>query len=104
MGDEGLLRQLGEECARRLSSAAGEDRVTLLYYQANTYSAIIEANQEGPDYIWNWQNPDGIQNILLLRQAIGEEAFGHIHSHTRLPDTHQPGQSIAFSGPARGGQ
>ena len=78
-GDEGLLRQLGEECERRLSSAAGEDRVTLFYYQANTYSAIIEANQDDPDYIWNWQNPDEVQNILLLRQAIGEEAFGHIH-------------------------
>ena len=78
-GDEGKLRQLGEECERGLASAVGEDRVTLRYYQANTFSAIMEAKQANPEYIWNWQNPDAIQNILLLRQAIGEDAFGQIH-------------------------
>ena len=78
-GDEGQLRELGEECERRLGTANGKDRVSLRYYQANTYSAIIEAKQGDPDYTWNWRNPDAIQNILLLRQAIGEEAFGQIY-------------------------
>ena len=78
-GDEGKLRQLGEDCERRLDSAVGEDRVTLRYYQANTFSAIIEAKQGVPEYVWNWRNPDAIRNILLLRQAIAEEAFGQVH-------------------------
>ena len=75
-GDEGLLRHLGEDCERRLTAAVGEDRVTLRRYQANTYSAIIDAKKEDPDYIWNWQNPDAIQNILLLRKVLASSIGG----------------------------
>ncbi len=78
-GDEHSLRQLGKVCECRLDSATGEERVKLLYYRANTCSAIIEANPINPEYTWNWQNPDAIQNILLLRQAISEVAFSRIH-------------------------
>ena len=74
-GDEALLRQLAGECESRLGTAEGVDRVCLRYYQSNTYSAIITAKQNDADYIWSWEQPDGIQNILLLRQAISEPAF-----------------------------
>ena len=78
-GDEASLRQLGGDCESRLGTAEGEDRVLLYYYQSNTYSSIIEAKQHDADYIWNWEQSDGIQNILLLRRAISEPAFETIH-------------------------
>ena len=78
-GDETSLRQLGEECESRLGSAEGEDRVLLRYYQSNTYSAIIKAKQHDADYTWSWEQPDGVQNILMLRRAISEPAFETIH-------------------------
>ena len=77
-GDEKLLRQLGQDCEKLMHTAEGEERVILRYYQANTYSAIIGARQKDPDYIWSWEQPDGIQNILCLRQAISEPAFATI--------------------------
>ena len=69
-GDEASLRQLAGDCENRLGAAEGVDRVHLRYYQSNTYSAIISARQNDAGYIWDWKQPDGIQNILLLRQAI----------------------------------
>ena len=74
-GDEASLRQLSEDCESRLGTAKGEDRVHLFYYQSNTYSAIIAAKRQDENYIWSWEQPDGVQNILLLRQAINEPAF-----------------------------
>ena len=78
-GDEASLRKLAGDCESRLDTAEGVDRVHLLYYQSNTYSAIITAKQHDADYIWNWEQPDGIQNILLLRRAINEPDFETIH-------------------------
>ena len=60
-GDEPSLRQLGEECESRLGTSKGEDRVLLRYYQFNTYSAIIEAKRHNADYIWSWEQSDGVQ-------------------------------------------
>ena len=74
-GDEALLRRLAGDCEDRLSTAESEDRVRLLYYWSNTYSSIIAIKQHDPDYVWDWEQPDGIQNILLLRRAIREPAF-----------------------------
>ncbi len=74
-GDEALLRRLGEECESRLSTAEGEDRIRLLYYWSNAYSSIIATKHADPDYLWNWKQPEGVQNILLLRRAIGEPSF-----------------------------
>ena len=73
--DEELLRQLGEECEHWLDTAKGEDRVRLLYYQSNTYSAVIASKGHDAANVWDWEQPDGIQNLLLLRRAIGESAF-----------------------------
>ena len=81
-GDENLLRQLADECEARLTAAAGEDRVLLRYYQSNAHAAIIAARQHDPDHVWSWEQPDGIRNILLLRQAINEPAFGSMHPVT----------------------
>ena len=78
IGDEALLRQLGEECEHRLGTAKGEDRVLLRYYQSNTYSAIIASKQHNVDNSWSWEQPDGVQNLLSLRRAIGESAFENI--------------------------
>ena len=49
--DETMLRQLGEDCENRLGTAEGEDRVLLLYYKSNTYSAINASEQHDADYI-----------------------------------------------------
>ena len=79
LGNESLLRQLGRRCVRQLESATGEDRVRLLYFLANTYSAIISINREDSDYIWDWEQSDGVQDILSLRRAVIEPSFESIN-------------------------
>lgn len=74
-GNEANLRKLGTECESRLATAVGEDRVYLHYYQANTYSGIIAIKRSDPNYVRNWDQPEEVQNILLLRCAIAEPAF-----------------------------
>ena len=77
-GNEDLLRQLGKECGGRLSTAEDNESVFLRYFQANTFGAIVLAKSSDSDYLWNWEQPDGVQNLLLLRQAIAEKAFADI--------------------------
>lgn len=78
-GDEASLRQLAAECEERLNATAdGPNRVVLRYYQSNTYSAIIEARCNDIAYLRNWEQPDGTRNLLLLRHAINESAFGSV--------------------------
>lgn len=74
-GNEELLSQLGEECELRLSTAEGEARVLLRYFQANTYGGIIESKSKDANYSWSWELPDYAQNLFLLRRAIGDPAF-----------------------------
>ena len=77
-GDEEALRELGGECEESLDGATGDERVFLLYYQANTYGAIVSAKSAGPANLWDWELPDAVQNVLLLRRAIAEPSFGTI--------------------------
>lgn len=78
-GDEASLRQLAAECEERLNTTPdGPDRVLLRYYQSNTYSAIVEARCSNIAYLESWEQPDGVRNLLLLRQAINESAFGSV--------------------------
>ena len=79
-GDEAMLRQLGEDCENRLKRAASEDRVHLLYYWSNTYGSIIAIKQNDSGFDWNWKQPEGVQDLLLLRRAIREPSFGTINS------------------------
>ena len=79
-GDEAVLRRLGEDCESRLRTAESEDRVRLLYYWSNTYSSIIAIKQNDSDFVWNWNQPESVQNILLLRRAIREPSFDTIDS------------------------
>ena len=74
-GDEASLRQLGNVCESRLSNAEGIDRVRLLYFWSNVYSSIVAIKRNDRDYVWNWNQPEGVQNILLLRRAIREPSF-----------------------------
>ena len=83
VGDESLLRKLAGECESRLPSAQGEERVLLRYYHSNTYGAIIASRHGDAGYAWSWEQADGIPNILLLRQAIGEPAFRSMGSIIR---------------------
>ena len=78
-GDESLLRQLGAVCKNQLGATTGADRVRLLYYWSNTFSSIIEIKRTA-DYIWNWNQPEGVENILLLRRAIKEPSFATTNS------------------------
>ncbi|MCY3660369.1 MAG: LA2681 family HEPN domain-containing protein [Caldilineaceae bacterium] len=78
-GDEKQLRQLSLECEQRIETAEGEDRVHLLYYRANTYAGIISSRQHDDSYKWDWEQLDGVQNILLLRRAIKEPAFKSVN-------------------------
>ena len=77
-GDEGALRKLGEECETSLDGATGEERVSLLYYQANTYGGIVSAKTADHANLWDWEQPDAVQNVLSLRRAISEPSFGTI--------------------------
>ena len=79
-GDETSLRRLGDVCEDRLRAAEGIDRVRLLYYRSNTFSSIIAIKGNDPEYIWNWNQPEGVENILLLRRAISEPSFADTNS------------------------
>ena len=46
-----------------------------LYYQSNTYGAIIASKHYDAGSTWSWEQPDGVQNLLLLRHAIRESSF-----------------------------
>ena len=76
--DEKALRLLGEECEDLLDGATGEERVRLLYFQSNTHSAIVLSQANAPGKAWDWEQPDVVKNVLLLRRAISEPAFGTI--------------------------
>ena len=73
--DEPMLRRLGKECESRVAAAKDQERVLLRYYQANVYASIISSKHTDAGYTWSWEEPDRIQNILLLRKAINEPAF-----------------------------
>ena len=77
-GDERSLRQLGDECEGRLDTAEGTDRVVLLYYQSNTYYGIVSLKQDEATDVWDWEQSDGVKNLLCLRRAISEPAFESI--------------------------
>ena len=74
-GDKEALRRLGKECEDRLLGATGGERVLLLYFQSNTHSAIVSSQAGDPARVWDWEQPDAVQNVLLLRRAIAEPAF-----------------------------
>ena len=78
-GDEALLRQLCKECEDRMTTARGEERVRLRFYQANTYAGIIGCNRQNSSFAWSWEQPDGVQEILSLRKAILEPSFGTLN-------------------------
>ena len=73
--DEALLLRLSSECEKRLTAARGEDRAHLRYYQANAHAGIMDCRRKDLGYAWNWEQPDGVRVILLLRQAIAEPSF-----------------------------
>ena len=66
-GEEELLRELGEECEQLVRISEGEDRVRLRYFQANTYSGIVGAKSIDTNYIWSWDQPESVQDVLALR-------------------------------------
>ena len=78
IGDKEALRRLGKECEGLLDEATGDERVFLLYFQSNTHSAIIASQAGDSSGIWSWEQPDAVQNILLLRRAIAEPAFSTV--------------------------
>ena len=77
-GDEASLRRLGDECERRLNAAEGIDRVLLLYYQSNTYYGIVSLKHDAATDVWDWEQSDGVNNLLCLRRAISEPSFESI--------------------------
>ena len=79
-GNETILRELGKECEDRLNGATGVERVILLYYQSNTFSAIISIQASNSSALWDWEQSEAIQNVLLLRRAINEPSFKAINS------------------------
>lgn len=75
-GDEPSLRRLADVCEDRLCTAEGHDRVRLLYFRSNTFSYIIDIKRRNDrEYLSSWNQPERIENILLLRKAIGEPGF-----------------------------
>ena len=86
-GKERSLRQLGDECESRLDTAEGTDRVLLFYYQSNTYYGIVSLKQDEATDVWDWEQSDGVKNLLCLRQAINEPAFEVDRPSRRLPNS-----------------
>ena len=76
--DELSLRQIGIECESQLDGAEGVDRVLLLYYQSNTYYGIISHKWNEASSAWDWEQSDGVNNLLCLRRAISEPSFESI--------------------------
>lgn len=74
-GDKGELISLIKTCEMDLKGAQDSDRVDLNYFIANAYSGLwaIRAKVEGP---WEWKAHEVIQEVLALRRAIAEPAFG----------------------------
>ena len=77
-GDEVRLRQLAEDCEKRLASAKGKDQVLLRYFASNIFAGLIASKEDNADYAWSWMQPDGLRNILLLREAIRQPDFAAI--------------------------
>ena len=101
--DEPSLRRLGDECADRLSAAEGADRVRLLYYRSNTFASIVAIKTRDPEYTWSWDQPEGVENILLLRRAIAEPTFANTNSVLARQDSHKSRQSAARDWSSRRG-
>ena len=76
--DKAALWSLIQECHERLEVATDKHRVFLLYYAANTHSAIYDVHATDAAYAWGWNRPETIDEILSLRQAIQEPAFDEI--------------------------
>ena len=77
-GDVQELRRLAEICARQATAVTGPDRVLLHYYHSNTYAALISIEGTDREYLWSWEQPDGVRNILLLRKATSDPDFSEI--------------------------
>ncbi len=77
--DETALQSLAQKCQEKLEVATDEQRVLLRYYEANTHAGIYTVRSAGKDYAWSWNQPETINEILALRQAIKEPAFKKIH-------------------------
>ena len=77
-GDEVSLRRLGKECEKQFQAAEDDTRVRLLYYWANTHAGITSVKRSDRGYISNWNQPDSVQEILLLRRAICEPSYKKI--------------------------
>ena len=67
-----------DECDSRLETASGEDRVLLYYFRANAYYGIASTKHDA-DYAWSWGQTESVAELLSLRHAIADPAFGTIN-------------------------
>ena len=80
--DEAALATLGNVCRRQLRAATNQDGVALHFYGANTYSDIKAVNRRNQDDAWSWGQPEGIKEVIALRQIILEPAFEGAGHHS----------------------
>lgn len=78
-GNEQQLRELADDCLRRLKDAEGAERVRLHYYKANCHAGISTINSSDPDFAWSWEQPHDIGEVLALRRAIKEPLFSDLN-------------------------
>ena len=76
--NERALMLLVDECDSCLETASGEDRVFLYYFKANAYYGIASTKHDF-DYAWSWGKTESISELLSLRHAVAEPAFGTIN-------------------------
>ena len=74
-GDELLLDQLTAKCQQHLETAESKERIYLFYFQANIHAALAVLRNQSAAQTNAWEQPDEIQNILLLRRAVKEPAL-----------------------------
>lgn len=77
-GNEAALGNLAHECEKRLDFAVGSERVILLYYKSNAYAGIVNSKTRDFDYVWSWNQPDSVKNLLELRRAVKEPNFNSV--------------------------
>lgn len=73
--DSDQLTGLIDECRQQTKIAEGANRVLLHYFEGNAFAALRKIKCSDESYLWGWEQPEAISEILALRSAIAEPAF-----------------------------
>lgn len=75
ISDSDQLSRLVNECLQHAAIAKGTERVILHYFESNAHAALRKIKCADENYLWGWEQPEAIAEILALRRAIADPAF-----------------------------